>query len=248
LNFTQLRYFAAVARSRSLTRAAAELRVAQPAISRQIKLLEEELGTPLLSRHHRGVELTDAGLLLQQRSEFLVRTLEETRIEIMDLSAEPAGELRLGCPPSLTRRLIAKALQRFLSRYPRVRVRLREAMSDHLCQLVVSDQLDMAIISVSANESHLERTPLYPEAIWLFGPPGTLNRRTPITLAAVAKLPMLLSMPSNATRTLLESRMREAGLKPKVLVETDSIAVVHELIENGIGYAAAPFTSHQDLV
>lgn len=248
MNFTQLRYFVAVAQSRNLTRASAELRVAQPAISRQIKLLEEELGTPLLVRHHRGVELTDAGTLLQQRSEFLVRTLEETRTEIMELSAEPTGELRLGCPPSLTRHLIGEALEQYLNRHPRVRVRLQEAMSDHLCQLVLSDQLDMAIISTFASKPHLETTPLYPEAIWLFGPPGKLSRRTPVPLQAIAKLPLLLSMPNNATRALLERRMAEAGLTMKVLVETDSIAVVHNLVQKGIGYTAAPFSSHQDSI
>jgi LysR family nitrogen assimilation transcriptional regulator len=248
VNFTQLRYFVAVALNRNLTRAATELRVAQPAVSRQIKLLEDELGTSLLARHHRGVELTDAGVLLHRRSEFLLRQLDETRTEIMDLSEAPTGQLRLGCPPSLTRNLVSKPLERFLSRYPKVRVELQETISDQLCQAVLADQLDLAIISTLYSEPHLTTTTLYPEPIWLFGPPAKLNRRTPVRLDTIAGLPMLLALRGNATRVLLDRRMADARLPLNVIVETNSIPLIHELVHKGIGYTAAPFSSHQNSI
>ncbi len=248
MNFTQLRYFVTVAQNRNLTRAATELRVAQPAVSRQIKLLEDELGTPLLARHHRGVELTDAGVLLQRRSEFLLRQLDETRTEIMDLSEAPTGQLRLGCPPSLTRNLVSKPLERFLSRYPKVRVELQETISDQLCHAVLADQLDLAIISTLYAEPHLKTTTLYPEPIWLFGPPGKLNRRARVRLDTIASLPMLLAMRGNATRVLLDRRMADARLPLNVIVETNSIPLIHELVHKGIGYTAAPFSSHQNSI
>ncbi len=248
MNFTQLRYFVTVAQNRNLTRAATELRVAQPALSRQIKLLEDELGTPLLARHHRGVELTDAGLVLQRRSEYLLRQLEETRTEIMDLSDAPSGQLRLGCPPSLTRNLVSKPLERFLSRYPKVRVELQETISDQLCQAVLADQIDLAIISTLTAEAHLTTKPLYPEPIWLFGAPGKLDRRRRVRLAMISELPMLLALRGNATRVLLDRRMAEAKLPLNVIVETNSIPLIHELVHKGLGYTAAPFSSHQNSI
>lgn len=248
MNLTQLRYFVAVAQSRNLTRASVALRVAQPALSRQIRLLEEELGTPLLARHHRGVELTDAGLLLQQRSEFLLRRFEETRTEIMDLSDAPKGQLRIGCPPSLTRNLIARPLERFLEQYPKVRVQLHETISDRLCQAVLSDQIDFGVISTLTSEPNLITVPLYAEPIWLFGPPGALKRRTPIRLEEIAGLPLMLALPSNAGRALLDRRMADAGLPLNVVVETNSIMLIHELVRKGRGYTAAPYTSHEPLL
>lgn len=248
MNFTQLRYFVTVAQNRNLTRAAAELRVAQPAVSRQIKLLEDELGTPLLARHHRGVALTDAGVVLQRRSEFLLRQLDETRTEIMDLSDAPSGTLRLGCPPSLTRNLVGKPLERFLSRYPRVRVELQETISDQLFQSVLADQLDLAIVSTLLPEPHLTTVPLYPEPIWLFGPPGKLARRSHVRLSAISGLPMLLALRGNATRVLLDRRMAEAKLPINVIVETNSIPLIHALVHQGLGYTAAPFSSHQNSI
>lgn len=244
MNLTQLRYFFAIAQSRNLTRAATELRVAQPALSRQIRLLEEELGTPLLARHHRGVELTDAGLLLQQRSDFLLRRLEETRTEIMDLSSEPKGQLRIGCPPALTRNMIAPTIEHFIERYPKVRVRLQETISDSCCQAVLADQLDFSIVSTRVSEPNLVTVPLYSEAIWLIGPPSAL-KHTPVKISKIARLPMVLALPGNAGRAQLDHRMADAGLPLNVIVETNSIVLIHELVRKGVGYTVAPYSSYK---
>ena len=100
MNLTQLRYFVAIARNRSLSRAASELHVSQPALTRQIKLLERELDCALLQRHARGVALTDSGRILAERAERQLRDFEQLRSDISDASFAPTGRLRIGCPPS----------------------------------------------------------------------------------------------------------------------------------------------------
>jgi LysR family nitrogen assimilation transcriptional regulator len=111
MTLTQLRYFVAVARSKSLSRAADELHIAQPAITRQLKLLETELEAVLFTRHHRGVELTDAGRQLLDRAEFQIHSFDRIRGEFRALSFAPTGRIRIGCPPALTRPLLRSRWQ-----------------------------------------------------------------------------------------------------------------------------------------
>jgi LysR family nitrogen assimilation transcriptional regulator len=243
MNFVQLRYFAAVAEHKSLTRAAVALRVAQPAITRQIKLLESELGTPLVSRHPRGVELTEAGIVLFGRAEALIRNLEQTRTEIRDLSGAPSGALRIGCTPALTRPLVVNPLQEFLTRYPSVSIALQEGISDQLCNAVLADQLDIAVISAKDAKPYLRTAPLFSEEIWLFGPPQRRKRRGAVPLEAIAPLPLLLARRTQTTREIVETRMAAAGLRLNVVVETDSVQAIAELVLRGAGYTVAPYSA-----
>jgi LysR family nitrogen assimilation transcriptional regulator len=243
MNFVQLRYFAAVAEHKSLTRAAVALRVAQPAITRQIKLLESELATPLVTRHPRGVELTEAGIVLFRRAEFLLRNLEQTRTEISDLSGAPSGSLRIGCTPALTRRLVVNPLHRFLKQYPSVSIALQEGISDQLCNAVLADQLDIAVISAKEPKPYLRTTPLFSEEIWLFGPPKGRKRRNAVPLETVAILPLLLARRTQTTREIVETRMAAAGMRLNLIVETDSVQTIQELVLRGVGYTVAPYSA-----
>jgi len=106
VNSKQLRYFIAVATEGTFTRASSKLRVAQPALSRQIAGLEAELGTPLLVRHRRGVDLTEAGAALLERARLLLVSMDRLQAEIRNYAAVPAGLLRIGCTPTLTGALV----------------------------------------------------------------------------------------------------------------------------------------------
>ncbi len=244
MNFAQLRYFSAVAEHKSFTRAAVALRVAQPAITRQIKLLEAELGTALVARHPRGVELTEAGIALFRRSELLIRGLEQARTEIRDLSGAPSGDLRIGCTPALTRPLIVDPLFRFLKKYPNVGIQLQEGISDQLCNAVLTDQLDIAVISAKHPRPYLNTTVLFSEEIWLFGPPkGKKKGRGAVPLGTIATLPLLLARRTQTTREIVETRMAAAGLRLNLVVETDSVQSIQELVLRGVGYTVAPYSA-----
>jgi LysR family nitrogen assimilation transcriptional regulator len=245
MNLTQLRYFVAVARRKNLSRAAAELRIAQPAISRQLKLLETELDTELLARHHRGVELTDAGRLFLERAEAQILAFDQLRSDFRELSFAPSGHLRIGSPPALTRQLMRGPTKTFLVRYPRTTLEIRENISDQLVRAVLTENLDMAVASILTPQPNLHSERLFKEQIWLFGPPkAQLPRR--VTLNFVSGLPMLMARRQNATRDLVERQLTEAGLPLNVVLETDSTYLMEDLVKDGTGYVTAPFFSHID--
>jgi LysR family transcriptional regulator, nitrogen assimilation regulatory protein len=245
MTLTQLRYFVAVARSKSLSRAAAELRIAQPAITRQLKLLESELEAVLFTRHHRGVEITEAGRLLLDRAEFQIRSFDQIRGEFRALSFAPTGRVRIGCPPALTRPLLSGPLATFIRLHPNLGVEVRESISEQLVRAVLTDQIDIAIASTIAPIPHISSEVLFKERIWLFGPPKTrLAKR--ISLGFLSGVPLLVARRGNATRDLIERRMAEARLRPHVLVETDSTQLNEQLVTASAGYVVAPYSSLRD--
>lgn len=242
MNLTQLRYFVAVAHNKSLSRAAAELRIAQPAISRQLKLLEGELEAVLLNRHPRGVDLTEAGRLLLERAEFQIQSFDRMRGEFRDLSFAPSGRVRIGCPPALVRQVLCRPLTAFIKRHPNVAVEVRESISEQLARAVQTDGLDFAIASTLAPIPSVSIEALFKERIWLFGPPGARFPKR-VSLQFLAGLPLILARRNNATRDLVERHIADAGLRLNVVVETDSTQLIEDLVKSGVGYVAAPYLS-----
>ncbi|HTK14282.1 MAG TPA: LysR family transcriptional regulator [Xanthobacteraceae bacterium] len=247
MNLTQLRYFGSVARNRSLTKASAELAITQPAISRQMAMLEAEIGAALFIRHHRGVALTKAGELLLSRSEYILRTLIEIQAEVSNFTSEPSGELRIGCPPALSKLLLFSPLQAFLKRYSKVRVQLQERFSDELKDLVIADDLDFAIVSSRMREPNLKAESLFKEQIWLFGPGRKdVAKPSPITPSAIAGLPLLLPRRANTIRTLADRYVADAG-RLNIVVESSSNQMIQDLMEAGFGFTVAPYSAHAEL-
>jgi LysR family transcriptional regulator, nitrogen assimilation regulatory protein len=245
MNLTQLRYFVAVARARNLSRAATELRIAQPAVTRQLKLLEAELETPLFTRHHRGVDLTEAGRVLLERAEGQIRSFDQLKSDVRDASFAPSGHLRIGSPPALIRQLMAEPSRQFLARYPKTTVEIRENISDQLIRAVLTESLDLAVASTLTPQPHLFVEPLFNEQIWLFGPRKAVLGR-PVSMKFISGLPLLMPRRQNATRDLVQRRLAEAGLSVNLVLETDSTSLMEELVENGAGYVTAPYFSHRE--
>ena len=240
MNLIQLRYFVAVARNKSLSRAAEDLHISQPAITRQVKLLEDELGGGLLQRHARGVSLTDLGQLLFERAQRQLRDFEQLRSDVADASFAPAGRLRIGCPPSLSTYLLMRPLKAFMQAHPKVIVEVRESISDELWRAVLHDRLDIAIVSATGPKAspHFRTEALFSEPIWLFGPP---RQRDHLTKRNLENLPMVLTHSNNAARDAVERDMRGSGHELKVVAETDSPRLMVELIKAGVGYTIAPY-------
>jgi DNA-binding transcriptional LysR family regulator len=213
VNTKQLRYFITVATEGSFTRASAKLRVAQPALSRQIALLEGELGAPLLIRHRRGVGLTDAGAALLDRARPVLLSLDCIQSEMMDYSAAPTGPLRIGCTPTLTSRLVVKPALRILERFPNVAMQIQEGVSHQLCRAVLADELDAAIVSENLAESFLAAEALFEEQVWFFGPPSKKAYRRKATLQQISRIPMILARSPQTTRRIIDHALAAAKLK-----------------------------------
>jgi LysR family nitrogen assimilation transcriptional regulator len=245
VTLTQLRYFVSVARLQSLSRAARELNVSQPALTRQIKLLESEFNCELLTRHPSGVSLTDSGQILAERASRQLRELDQIRDDVSDASFAPSGRLRIGCPPSLIPRLLLHPLDRFMKRHPKVIVEIQESVSDQLSRAVLLDRLDVALVSSTAPEAgtHFLTESLFSEPVWLFGPrhrAGILRRRK------LHELPLILTRSNNAARDLAERHVIRSGHRLNVVAETDSPRLMLEMMKAGLGYTIAPYLTFFD--
>lgn len=247
MNLTQLRYFVAVARTQNFSRAARELHISQPALTRQIKLLESEIDSSLMERNPRGVTLTDSGKLLLERAEYQLRVFEQLRADFADASFAPSGRLRIGCPPSLNTFLMPRPFTQFMLRHPKVILEIQESVSDQLARDILDDRLDIAIASATgrADNPHLLTQTLFEEPVWMFGPPGSELQANGKNLET---LPMILTRSNNAARGVVEQDLAKRGLKINVVAETDSPQLMIEMMKAGTGYTIAPYlTFHHHL-
>lgn len=146
MDFRQLRTFACVAELGSLSKASDTLRVAQPALSRQIKLLEHELRTELFTRNGRGMVLTDAGRLLLARTSGIVRQIDQIRDDIQSAGGAPSGRVVLGLVPTVSCVLSARLARRTVERYPGISLCIVESYSGHLIEWLHRGEMDLAVI------------------------------------------------------------------------------------------------------
>ncbi|MDR7094614.1 LysR family transcriptional regulator [Hydrogenophaga laconesensis] len=244
MDLIQLRYFLGVAEHGGFTKAAAALHIAQPAITRQIRLLEEDLGVQLLLRHSRGAELTDAGRRLVAGAELIFRDMADVRAQVVASSEAVSGCLRIGFPPSVGDLLISKAVRTFRLRYPQVGFSLREGYSHALRDDLLGDRLDVAVITGREDNPLLIPTSLFAEQLWLLELPGPRRRRKPgYALADLAGRSLVQPSRANTMRLLLEDLARQAGIELSVVVEADGIHTIKGLVAMGVGAHVSPYSA-----
>ncbi len=168
----ELRNFMHVARAGSVSRAAEELRLAQPALSRQIKKLEHELGVSLFARHGRGVRLSAAGSLLLERAEAIAHLVHQTCEEIKDDRSPRGGRIALGVPPAAGRILIPHFAARFQETWPQATLHMREGVASSLQEWLVEKRIDIAMLHNPPHLEALDISPLLTERMWVIGPPA----------------------------------------------------------------------------
>lgn len=194
MDLRQIRYFTRVAHLRSFSKAAEQLEVAQPALSRQVQALEEELDVQLLLRTTRGVEPTDAGLVFLERGEKILISIEEMREAVVRAFEHPAGELTLGLPPSLCASFAPLLLEDARKEIPDVRLRITEGLSVFLEEWLNQGRIDLAVLTKVGEMEGLSRVRLAVEEFALVASPGTLERgRLTIPLREVAALKLTIT-------------------------------------------------------
>jgi DNA-binding transcriptional LysR family regulator len=147
MDLRQLRYFKVLAAHQHFGRAAAVLHIAQPALSRQIQLLESELGIQLVERHARGASLTLEGELLLDRATFLLRYSDQIKVDIIDLQGAARGPVALGLPPALASVLVLPLTRAVRNQYPEIKLRVSESFSPSLSESLEQGVLDIAVLS-----------------------------------------------------------------------------------------------------
>ena len=245
MNIKHLKFFLQVAEIGSLTQAAAVLCIAQPALSRQIQQLEDELAVTLFRRSERGVTLTEAGRLLQARAKPLLMNFDNLRQEMRDAFNEPSGSVVLAMPPSLFDLLTMPTVREYRRTHPNVFLRLYEGISAVLnaSAMVQSGAADLAIVTNLEPLAALENLPFVTEPLCLIGPvEAQLDRRDSVDLETVSDLSLVLTSRPNTLRLLLETALATAGLPLDVTMEANSSAALLGAVEAGVGYTVLPFS------
>jgi LysR family nitrogen assimilation transcriptional regulator len=242
VNVRQLQYFLQIAELRSFTRAANVLHIAQPALSRQIRALEEELGTTLFNRFERGVTLTEAGLLLRDRAAAILRDLERLRDDIAAHGSEPRGEVSLGMPPSMREMVTVPLAGELRARHPQVVMHLFEGISVFLNEQVRLGKIDCAVVSDLEPLTQVESEPLLSEQLYLLAPVGAgLRTDQPVPLQAVAEQTLILTSRPNSLRLIVENALAAAQLPMRIAIDGNSTAAMVDLVAQGIGCSVLPY-------
>lgn len=236
MNLRQLEYFVRVAEAGSFSRAATLLGIAQPALSRHVRLLETDLRQALLLRTGRGVVLTEAGKRLFEHSVGILQLVERAREDIEASRDEPLGRVVVGLPPSMGRVLTADLVDRFRERLPRAKLAIVEGLSTHIAEWIASGRVDIGLLHNPEATAALETTPVLEEELCLIGRSATRGR-APIPFAGLAGYPLIVPERSHAIRKLLETQAALAGIKLDIAWEVSSVPAILELVRKGHGFA-----------
>ncbi|MEI4470126.1 LysR family transcriptional regulator [Frigidibacter sp. MR17.24] len=235
-----LRYFVAVAEEKSITKAAARVRIAQPAISRQIAWLEQELGTPLFLRLARGVELTEAGEILLDRCYEVFSTLAQGYREITAHSASPKGTVIVGMPPTPGEFILPPLLARIRDRYPEIELRFVEGFSRELEKALIRGDIALAVMHDPPERSDILGRELLVEHLHLVGPPGSLLQDR-YRLEELAGLPLIMPSRPNYLRIIFDRACDERGLEPQVVQRVDGMWHLKALVRAGQGFTVLTY-------
>jgi DNA-binding transcriptional LysR family regulator len=244
MNLEQLAGFVEVARVRNFTRAAEQLHLAQPSLSRQISSLEHSLGAELFHRAREGSTLTSAGELLLPLARRMLADAESVRRELAQLAGLERGRVRFGATPTLCISLVAEVFTAFHAEHPAIELHLSEHGSRQLLDQLSSGELDLALITtsdVAAVEKFTVTTLLVEELVVISAantPP--LAAHNAIDLAAVSRLPQIVFSPSYDLRKTTDEAFAAAGLTPQIVLEGAEMDAVLRFVERGLGVAIVP--------
>ena len=244
MNLQQLRMFLRVGELGSLSKVAHRLRVAQPALSRQMKLLQDEIGVPLFKRHRHGMRLTPEGEEFMRRLGGVIRQIDQAVEDVRSAKGKPAGRASLGVVPTISSLLAARLVARVAADYPGISLRIVEGYDGHLVDWLQAGEIDAAIIYGPNAGLRLDVEELLTEDLFLVGPPASnLADDTPLSMASVSQYPLVLPSKPHGLRAVVEGAAAKARVKLVVRFEADSFRVLKELVERGLGYTTLPVSS-----
>ncbi|HEY4579708.1 MAG TPA: selenium metabolism-associated LysR family transcriptional regulator [Candidatus Acidoferrales bacterium] len=238
MDFQRLTVFQAVARRLSFSRAADELNLSQPAVSKHIQLLEAELGVRLLHRVGRRVELTDAGHIVADYAQRVSGLTEDMRRVLGELEGLQRGYLRLGASTTPGLYLLPETLARFRMRYPGVETTLAITNSADVTRRVRAGELDLGFVGAPAEAPGLQVRAFEGDEIVLIVPAGhTLARQRAFTSDLLARETLIVREAGSATRQIAEANLVRLGLSPRRVLEMSGCEAVKRVVSAGLGVA-----------
>lgn len=244
IQLRELRYFVHVADLKSFTRASVHIRIAQPALSRQIKKLEADLGVQLLVRSAQGVELTDAGRLLLERAKRVLRQVSQTIEDVRALDGSVSGTITLGVPPAAGELLAPAVLMGLAETYPQLRLNIVEGFSGFLYERLVRQEMNLALVHNPVPHRDVDTHPLLLEPIYLIGP-GTAQDGclTAHEIDEISGIPLILPARPHSLRLLAERIYSERDLVFSLRHEIDGLNLLRSLVAAGQGYTLLTYGS-----
>jgi LysR family transcriptional regulator, transcription activator of glutamate synthase operon len=243
MELRQLRYLLALAEERNFTRAAAREHIAQPALSQQIRRLEDEVGLPLVERTTRRVALTDAGELLVARARRILAEVDAADTELAALRGVQRGHVTVGAMHTMGPVDVSLVLALFHERHPGVELTVREQSSEELAEMLRVDELDLAFLSVTERiESHgLGLQQLVSEELVAVLPTDhPLAGRRRLGMAELEGERFISYRAGSRLREVLISAGRDAGYEPHVTLESNESQRIRQLVARGLGVAVLP--------
>ncbi len=241
MELRHLTYFVAVADRLNFSRAAEALHIAQPAISQQVRALEQELGISLFDRVGKRVTLTEAGRALLPHARQILSAVEAARNEIRERGSLKRGTVSLGAPPTVSAHALPTKITSFEQKHPGLDVMLREAGTETLVALVEQGQLDMAIVSTDVLPSSIESTPFLEETYVLaVGAKHRLCKHKAINITELAEESFIMFPQGYKLREVTMIVCRTAGFEPKVALDGGGMQSALQFVAAGLGVALVP--------
>ena len=243
MELRSIKYFVAIAELGNISGASKKLGIAQPALTRHIKQLEEELDTTLLNRLARGVQLTASGREFLEYANRILAEVAQAKHEITGQGLKPAGSLVFGASPTISTILMPRVVAGSLHELPDINLKLIEGRSIRLYDSLLTGVLDMAILTNPLPSYKLHLTPLITEPLCLIGIGNQLPRGRATDLELLEKMPLILTP---GMLFLVDRFHARKKLKLNVVAEIESIETIRSLVKAGEGVTIAPSTAFFD--
>ena len=237
----QLRYFVAVARTGTFSRAASECRVAQPSLSQQIQKLDSDVGEPLFERTRRGAILTPAGALFLPHVLSILEAAEHGRQEIRDMSGQVRGKILLGALPTIAPYFLPGIIRLFREKHRGVELILHEEATQQLLRGIDENELDLALISDAGSNPRIRMENLFSEELLLCLPAGhALTRKRTVVAADLQPEKFILMQEGHCLRAQAQRFCQTKGIRPHISCRSAQIGTVLAMVQAGLGISLIP--------
>ncbi len=241
MELSQLRTIIHVAELGSLSKAADRLHIAQPALSRQVRMLEEELGVRLFERHGRGMVISEAGQEVLRHAYRITAEIQEIRASLSDNDASLKGHVSIGMPPTVSDILSVPLVSVFQEMHPEATIRIVSAYSSYVLDWLHKGEVDAAILFESRSARSVKSETLLEESLFLVGPANSsFVSDQPVEFANLQSQRLCLPSVGHSLRSLLEDCAKSRGIQLRVSVEVDSYSTLKNLVAAGHGVTIIP--------
>lgn len=238
-----IRYFVHVAEVSNITTAAKELNMAQPALSRHIRRIEERAGTKLFHRLPRGVRLTPAGRIYLHHCRKILHQIALAAEEVTLAETDPSGPVTIGVPGTLTETFIPGFIEKARDNFPKIRLKIIHGRTPELQKMLLTGEHQVSFLHNPLNSNHLHLTPLVTEALVVYAPLQSSCTRHFFTLRELENTPIIIPP---GVREIINHQINPHGRRLNVEYETDSVEAIRRLLIRGSGLTILPVSTFRD--